>query len=116
MTSAACLRLQNLARATLPPPFSFIVGPVRVIATRKPRAASARRVRLAIWSVTSASPAVPPGSLTFIVSEPGPIGSLPRFALLACPGSRQTSGAAAAGTAEQANTARETRSRRTYSW
>ena len=92
MTSAACRRLQNFARATFPPPGSVISGPVRVIATRKPRASSTVRVRFAIWRTTTASPAVPPGSFTLRMLEPGPIGSVPRFAWLACPGSRQTSG------------------------
>jgi hypothetical protein len=74
--SAAWRRLQNCARAMLPPLPRRKIGPVRVIATRYPRASSSARVRFAIARATAASPGAPPPSLIFITCEPGPIGSV----------------------------------------
>ncbi len=93
--SAACRRLQNRARAMLPPVPSWKVGPVRVIATRKPRRSSCARVRRAIASTTAASPGAPPPSLIFSIREPGPIRSTcrPIAGGVPCPGSMQIKGA-----------------------
>jgi hypothetical protein len=92
--SAARRRLQNCARSMFPP---RKVGPVRVIATRYPRRSKSVRVRRAIASTTSVSPAAPPPSLIFVTREPGPIGSRcwPIAGGVPCPGSRQISAAAA---------------------
>ena len=57
--SAAWRVLQNRARAMLP---SVVVGPVRVIATRKPSRCNSVRVFRAIASATGASPLLFPGS------------------------------------------------------
>src|SRR5919199_4603309 len=97
--SAAWRTLQNRARAMLPPLPYLKVGPVRVMATRKPARKRSVRVRFAIARLTAASPAVPPPSLIFVTCEPGPIGSVcaPIAGGVPCPGSRQMSAAAARG-------------------
>ena len=88
------------ARAMFP-----MLGPevlVRVITTRTPAARRRRRSRSETSSVRSGSlipvttPCVPPPSLIFRVVEPGPIGSVARFARASCPGSITTTGPPAA--------------------
>src|SRR5215207_3940102 len=71
------------------------------MATAKPRSIRTARVFQAIWRTTRASPGAPPPSLILRRVEPGPIGSVVRFGVRAWPGSRQTSGAAAAVPAEK---------------
>src|SRR5919197_4659081 len=73
---------------------SVVVGPVLVIATRKPSRRSSARIFSPIASATAASPRAPPPSLILRTDEPGPIGSVwrPIAGGVPWPGSRQMSG------------------------
>ena len=97
--SAACARFAIRARATLP-----MLSPAvraRVITTRTPARRRSVRNLSDTASVRSGSripvttPCVPPPSKIFRVDDPGPFGSVRRFASRSCPGSTTTTGAAA---------------------
>ena len=93
----ASRRLQNFARSTFPPAPIVKSPVVRVIATRRSRFRRTARSFKPICRTTAASPEAPPPSLIFRYVEPGPIGSVSRFAPFAeWPGSMQTSGAGGA--------------------